>query len=730
MSTEVGHAYVTLLPSAKGFGASVKKEISGKAAGPAREEGERAGKALSGGFLPSLKGIALGIGALGVATGFISLVGQARAAAAAARITAQVIKTTGGAAHVTAASIRSLATSISDKTGVDDDAIVSGENLLLTFTGIRNEVGKGNDIFNRATQTVTDMSVALGQDTKSSAIQLGKALNDPIKGVTALQRVGVSFTQSQKDQIKTLVASGNTLGAQKLILAELGREFGGAAQAASDPLGRLKATGLNLAKDFAGKLLPVIDKIATFLVANVIPAATRLAGAFQKNVVPVIKTLAAQVLPVLIGYLRQVWSLFQSVLPTLVSVGRTVAGAIVTGFKFLFGLIRDNRGVILAVVGAFVAYQAILLVLRVVGAAFAAVQAVINAVMDANIFALVVLAVIAFAAGLIYAYKHSETFRNIVQSVWSAVKSAISVAWAVIKDVINALIVAWNALAAVALWLWHNVLIPAWTAIQVAFTVAKTIIAVVIIAIMLYVQLLGNIFMWLWRNIIQPVWTGISAVIGAAWRVVGVYFAAFKLEIRVLASIFMWLWHTVIVPVFNGIKSVIGTVWNSGVKPIFDKIVAAVKFMGGIFSSIFGGISSVVSSAFGGLVSIMKGPINFVIGLINDFIRAIDKIHIHIPSILGVGGFDFGLSIPTIPQLAGGGMIVGDGLFRGGEGGKKEAVIPLEDPRTLAMLKQALGGGSRKIAENLTLASLDPDELADAVVQRQRRADLLVPVPA
>jgi hypothetical protein len=56
---------------------------------------------------------------------------------------------------------------------------------------------------------------------KSSAIQLGKALNDPIKGVTALQRVGVSFTQSQKDQIKTLVESGDTMDAQKIILGEL-----------------------------------------------------------------------------------------------------------------------------------------------------------------------------------------------------------------------------------------------------------------------------------------------------------------------------------------------------------------------------------------------------------------------------------------------------------------------------------------------------------------------------
>ena len=72
-----------------------------------------------------------------------------------------------------------------------------------------------------------DMSVALGQDATQSAIQLGKALNDPVKGVTALRRVGVSFTAAQIKQIKTLVATGKTLQAQKLILRELNQEFGG-----------------------------------------------------------------------------------------------------------------------------------------------------------------------------------------------------------------------------------------------------------------------------------------------------------------------------------------------------------------------------------------------------------------------------------------------------------------------------------------------------------------------
>jgi hypothetical protein len=75
----------------------------------------------------------------------------------------------------------------------------------------------------------------MGQDLQSSVVQIGKALNDPIKGVTALQRVGVAFTQQQRDQINALVASGNSMAAQQMILAELKKEFGGAAEAMADP---------------------------------------------------------------------------------------------------------------------------------------------------------------------------------------------------------------------------------------------------------------------------------------------------------------------------------------------------------------------------------------------------------------------------------------------------------------------------------------------------------------
>lgn len=142
-----------------------------------------------------------------------------------------VLKSTGGAAGMSAKELLDLSQALQKTTTFSDEAVLSAENMLLTFTNITSSV------FPQATATVLDMSVALGQDTKNSAIQLGKALNDPILGVTALQRVGVAFSASQKEVIANMVKTGDTLGAQKIILAELTKEFGGSATAQAKTFG-------------------------------------------------------------------------------------------------------------------------------------------------------------------------------------------------------------------------------------------------------------------------------------------------------------------------------------------------------------------------------------------------------------------------------------------------------------------------------------------------------------
>ena len=316
-------------------------------------------------FVGGASAAAAGIGFGILAKQTMDAVGAFEESEAISKRTANVLKTTGGAANVTAAQISNLATSLSKKSGIDDEAIQSGENLLLTFTNVRNEVGKGNDVFTQATKTAVDMSAALGQDLKSSNIQLGKALNDPIKGITALSRVGVSFTAQQKEQIKTLTESGNRLGAQKIILKELGREFGGAAEASATSSGKMKVALGNVQEAVGKAVAPAFRRASSAITsfANGMTEGTGTGGKF----VGIMRNVGSAISGAFAGAVKiggRVLDGFRQVIDEnrdkLRSIGRTVAdlakswgrafGQIGSAFKDVFGgdsgMGRDIRNIV------------------------------------------------------------------------------------------------------------------------------------------------------------------------------------------------------------------------------------------------------------------------------------------------------------------------------------------------------------------------------------------------
>lgn len=189
--------------------------------------------------------------------------------------TKAVIKSTGGVAHVSAKHVAELAKSIELVTGFSDEQVAAGENMLLSFKRIRNEVGKGNDIFDQATGVVANYSRFFGVDLPSAAIKVGKALNDPIKGITALTRVGVTFTEQQKAQIKAFEESGRHMDAQKIIIRELNSEFGGSAKA----FGKTAAGQFEIAKNAINDSMEQIGQ-AVVKVAG--PIMQMLADGIQK----------------------------------------------------------------------------------------------------------------------------------------------------------------------------------------------------------------------------------------------------------------------------------------------------------------------------------------------------------------------------------------------------------------------------------------------------------------
>jgi hypothetical protein len=181
------------------------------------------------------------------------------------KVTAQtqaVLHATRGVANVTAKDVGDLASAISRKTGVDDEAIQSGENLLLTFKKIRNETGAGNDVFDRATKAAVDLSASGFGAITATSKQLGKALNDPLKGITALGRAGVTFTEGQKDQIEALVETGDLLSAQKIILREVESQVGGSAAKQATALDRVKVSWGNIEESIGKGISPAVDAVA------------------------------------------------------------------------------------------------------------------------------------------------------------------------------------------------------------------------------------------------------------------------------------------------------------------------------------------------------------------------------------------------------------------------------------------------------------------------------------
>lgn len=209
----------------------------------------------------------VGIGAVTAALGF-----SVKAAAEQERVLAQmdaVLESTKNSVGLTKQEIVEYAEALMRSTGIADDVIETGQNMLLTFTNIKGEAFKG------ATQAAIDMTAAFNggevsaEALSATSVQVGKALNDPINGLTALRRVGVTFTEQQKEQIAVMQQTGDVAGAQAVILQELSREFGGSAAAAAGTFsGSLRALQTRFGEigESVGKILiPVLSVLTSAL---------------------------------------------------------------------------------------------------------------------------------------------------------------------------------------------------------------------------------------------------------------------------------------------------------------------------------------------------------------------------------------------------------------------------------------------------------------------------------
>jgi hypothetical protein len=141
----------------------------------------------------------------------------------------------------------------------EDHAIMEAQSKLLTFTNINKNV------FEEALQLAMDLSVRFDQDLTASIKQVGKALQEPLTGMTALRRAGVQLSDQQTAQVKLFVQQNNLMGAQRIILDELSRQVSGAAAAGQtefdEQLGKVNKSIRDMQMGIGSLLIPTLKEL-------------------------------------------------------------------------------------------------------------------------------------------------------------------------------------------------------------------------------------------------------------------------------------------------------------------------------------------------------------------------------------------------------------------------------------------------------------------------------------
>ena len=328
---------------------------------------------------------------------------------------------------------------------------IETENLLLTFTNI------GKNVFPSALKAVNDMSQALGQDTKSSAIQLGKALNDPINGVTALKRVGVTFNDAQKEQISTMVKAGNVAGAQSVILQELQKEFGNSAISAGSTFGgqltilknqvsgvgtSIGSTLIPFLSDFVSKVnshMPQIQKTITDVIKTASPLIKDIikdVGSIVQNLLPSLGKASGNTKNDVIDFVKNGLTILKNILDWIASHGTAVKGTLI-GIGVAFAAFKTVTGIVNGVTKAVDFARKAQQTWSATTKAFTVIQSALNVVLNMNPIGLIVIAIGAVVTALIVLFNHNKKFHDFVVKMWSDLKGVVGTAIKAISDFFN-----------------------------------------------------------------------------------------------------------------------------------------------------------------------------------------------------------------------------------------------------------------------------------------------------
>lgn len=596
-AVELATAYIALVPSLKGASQKISDELNPAAASSGAAAGNNLGQSIIGTAAKWAAPLAaaVGFGAV-IKSGF----DEAKDAAAGTAQLAAGIESTGNAANLSVDGLNSLASEIQNYSGQTDDSIVKSEQLLQTFTNIKNT---GPDkIFDMATKASADMAAKFGGDASSQAVVLGKALNDPVKGITALTRVGVTFTDEQKKTIDAMVKTGDVAGAQKVILGELNTEFGGAAKAAGQSfpgqLQRAHRAFEDLSQGIVQGFLPVMGP-ALEGVIKILQKITPAISEVSQNVADKAAAIG--------GAIGAVFSLFKTGDFTgsigkalgveedskIVDIILTIRDGVITGFngiKGAFELLKtgDFTGGIGKALGIEEDSPVVGVILSIrdgVIGAFGGIKSALSGIDFGAIF-----------GGLV------STIGPLIPqfiSLWSSI-SPVQTIFQAIQPMLPQILSVFGQLASViggALSTALTTLMPAFAQLQGVFvSLFSQVLATVLPVVVQLVTMLGKTFSDL-LPILLPI---ITTVVSLAATL-----------ISQLAPIFMQLVSTVlpmVVTIFGALLSVIGPV----IQIIAGLLIPIIQMLMPVVVVVFGAIANIITS----VMQIIMGIIEVVTGII------------------------------------------------------------------------------------------------------------------
>jgi len=532
------------------------------------------------------------------------------AAHANKQLTAVMANTGSGFQEATKHAIE-LADSLGRQVGVSPNVIKAGESILATFHSVSGEVGMQAGIFDRATKAGADLAAAGFGSIESNAVQLGKALEDPTKGLTALAKSGVTFTKSQKEQIAAMTAgkaSAEELAAANLKIEtsqvaynEAVKKYGPDSLQARNAAQKLSTAQEDLAKSQAkGTDLLGAQKIVLEAVeSQVAGTAKATAGAGAKMAVAYEEMkvkIGTALLPAVSSLKGEFTKLFD-----FISANSAWLVPLISGVAVL-------AGALVAIVGAVKMFTMVMESVKLAIAGVRLAMMLLNTAFLTSPIGWIVLAVVALIAVIVLIATKTTWF----QTIWAAMTAGITAAW---NATVGAVVAAWN-------WVW-GILSAGFNAVQ---------------------AIAASVLNWIRGN--WPLLVGVLA---------GPFGIAVALVIR---------YWTPISGFFAGIVGAIGGAFSRVIGVITQPFITAFNIVRGAVDSVVSHIQAVV----GGVLSFVSGAVATAKSVYNAFAHMwnaiptfnIPEVDTHIPGIGKVGGGSIGL--PKLPTLALGGLMTRSGL--------------------------------------------------------------------